>query len=67
MQTEQLEEIVNANKNLARNLNTDTSLEDLIRENSWFLCEIYSFKSKSKKGLGFHTVTSQSVSSIKNN
>ena len=48
-------------------MNSNTSLEELIRENSWFLCEICKFKSESKKGLRINTIQSHSVGSIENN
>ena len=66
-QTEQLEEVKNTIETPASNLEANKSLGEIIRENSWFLCEICDFKSKSKKGLRIHTVKSHSVGSIKNN
>ena len=66
-QTEQLEKVENTIETPAVNLETNKSLEELIRENSWFLCEICDFKSKSKKGLRSHTVKSHSVGSIETN
>ena len=66
-QTEQLEEVKNNIETPETNLEANKSLGELTRENSWFLCEIYDFKSKSKKGLRIHMVKSHSVGSIENN
>ena len=66
-QTEQLKEVENTIETPANNLEANKSLGELIRENSWFLCEICDFKSKSKKGLRIHKVKSHSVGSIENN
>ena len=51
IQTEQLEVAENTIKTPSGNLETNQSLEEVIRYNNWFLCEICKFKSKSKKGL----------------
>ena len=54
----QTKEINEVSQSPAINLNEDKSLYDLIRENSWFSCDVCDFKSKSKKGLRIHTVKS---------
>ena len=66
-QTEQLEEVKNTIETPASNLEANKSLGEIIRENSWFLCEICDFKSKSIKGLRIYMVKSHSVVSIENN
>ena len=66
-QTQQLEEVENNIEIPAGNLETNKSLEKLVRENSWYLCEICKFKSISKKDLRINTVKSRSVGSIENN
>ena len=42
-QTEQLEEVENTIETPATNLEANKSLGEIIRENSWFLCEICDF------------------------
>ena len=63
----QTDEISEISQDPAINLNEDKSLYDLIRENSWFSCDVCDFKSKSKKGLRIHTVKSHSVGSVNDN
>ena len=40
--------------------NENMSLEDIIRENSWFMCEKCEYKSKTKKSLRIHTIKTHS-------
>ena len=40
--------------------NENMSLEDIIRENSWFMCEKCEYKSKTKKSLKIHTIKTHS-------
>ena len=63
----QTEEINKVSQSPAINLNEDKSLEELIKENSCFCCDICDSKSKSKKGLRIHTVKSHSVGSVNDN
>ena len=41
--------------------NESMSLEEIIRENSWFMCEKCDYKAKSKKRLTLHIVKMHSV------
>ena len=52
---------------LALQRHKHSKLEEIIRENSWFSCNICDFRSKSKKGLRIHTVKSHSVGSVNDN
>ena len=41
--------------------NENMSLADIIRENSWFMCDKCEYKSKTKKSLKSHTLKTHSV------
>ena len=51
----------------AMNWNENQLLEELMKEKSWFGCDVCDFRSKSKKGLRIHTLKSHSIASVEDN
>ena len=45
-----------SDKVVGHSKNENMSLEDIIRENSWFMCEKCEYKSKTKKSLKIHII-----------